>query len=90
MEAAAAARPVLSTRVGGVPEVVEDGVTGVLVEPDDVAALVGALCSLAATGELRQQLGQCAHAHARRYFGIERQVEATLDLWRSLTQAGGP
>lgn len=46
LEALAAGRPVIATRVGGVPEVVRDGVDGLLVEPDDPAALAEAIASL--------------------------------------------
>jgi glycosyltransferase involved in cell wall biosynthesis len=58
IEASACARPVVSTRVGGVPEVVRDGETGILVPPRDIAAAAGALESLARSPELRHRMGR--------------------------------
>ncbi|QTN36019.1 glycosyltransferase family 4 protein [Cognatishimia activa] len=62
MEAMAAARPVITTRIAGVPELVEDGVSGVLVPPGDVDALSGAISSVSQDVELQQKMGRAGRA----------------------------
>ena len=57
VEAACRARAVVGTRVGGIPDVVQDGETGVLVEPGDAQALAGALVRVLADRELAERLG---------------------------------
>lgn len=57
LEASARAVPVVSTRSGGIPEAVLDGETGILVEPEDQAAMASALSRLAASAELRASMG---------------------------------
>ena len=58
LEAMAAGRPVIASRIGGLPDMVVDGETGVLIPPDDPAALRTALERLLADRDLRDQLGQ--------------------------------
>ena len=66
LEAMAHARPVVATRVGGIPDLVEDGVTGLLVEPGDRAALRAALERLLADPELRRRMGREGRRRVRR------------------------
>jgi glycosyltransferase involved in cell wall biosynthesis len=81
MEAAAAGRPVVSTRVGGVPEIVEDGKTGLLVPPRDPSALAAAMGRLMAMSEQdRQAMGAGARALVMERFAPAR----ILDLWEDL------
>lgn len=61
-EAAAAGLPVIATRINAVPEIVEDGRTGILVEPGDSAALVRAMRTLIDSAELRRRMGAAALA----------------------------
>jgi glycosyltransferase involved in cell wall biosynthesis len=77
LEAMAAGLPVLSTRHGGIPETVRDGVEGILVEPRDVAALGDALALLAADGEARARLAAAAR---RRYEENFSPARLTADL----------
>jgi starch synthase len=58
LEAKAAGRPVVATRVGGVPEIVLDGETGVLVPPEDASALAAAMRRVLTDNALSQSLGQ--------------------------------
>ena len=67
VEAMAAGVPVVATDVGGIPEVVRDGETGLLVPPGDVAALTAALDRLTADRELRRRLGEAARDRAQQY-----------------------
>jgi glycosyltransferase involved in cell wall biosynthesis len=77
LEAMAHGRPVVATAVGGIPELVEDGVTGLLVEPGDVAGLRGALERLLADPVLRRRLGREARRRVRAC-AHEAVAEATL------------
>jgi glycosyltransferase involved in cell wall biosynthesis len=70
----------VTTAVGAIPEVVADGVNGVLVRPGDPGQLAAALQSLIADAELRNRLAAAAHARARE-FDIARWREALHDLW---------
>jgi glycosyltransferase involved in cell wall biosynthesis len=62
IEAFCRARPVVASRVGGIPDLVEDGVNGVLVEPGDVSALAEALVTVLADRDLAVRLGAGAEA----------------------------
>ncbi|MGI8631005.1 MAG: glycosyltransferase family 4 protein [Solirubrobacterales bacterium] len=68
LEAAAAGRPVVASRTGGLPEIVHDGKTGILVEPDDPAALADALVRIADDPGLGRKLGASAAADVRQRF----------------------
>lgn len=74
LEAMAAARPVAATRVGGTPEVVVDGGTGVLVEPRDAAALAQALLRLSADLNQAQAMGTAGRARVFERFTLDRMV----------------
>src|SRR5919106_5079651 len=74
IEALAAGVPVVATRVGGTPAVVDDGETGFLVEPEDVDALAERLAVLAREPELREQIGELGAARMRERYGVERMV----------------
>jgi glycosyltransferase involved in cell wall biosynthesis len=74
-EACAAGLPVVSTRVGGVPEVIEDGVTGLLVEPDDPGALAAAIRRLASDGALRRRMGDAGRARMKALYSWEHSLE---------------
>jgi glycosyltransferase involved in cell wall biosynthesis len=75
-------RPVVASRVGGVPELVEDGVSGLLVPPGDADALARALAQLAADHALRRRLGE---AGRKRFlagrFSVDSVAEATLEVY---------
>ena len=70
-EAMAAARPVVATRVGGVPEVVQHDVTGWLVAPRDADALADRLLSVLANPVARSRVGEAGRAHAERFLSLE-------------------
>src|SRR6185369_3181875 len=75
MEAAAAGRPCVATRVGGVPEIVDDGVTGLLVPPSDAPALARALTCLARDPALRADMGRAARERAEARFSLDAQID---------------
>ena len=72
LEAMAAGLPVIATAVGGLPEVVEDGATGLLIPPRDAAALARALTRLLADPAWAKTLGDQARLHVREHFSLER------------------
>jgi glycosyltransferase involved in cell wall biosynthesis len=90
-EASAAGIPVVASRIGGVPEVVEDGVTGTLTQPGDTAALSEAIAAYSKDAGLRGMHGEAGRARVEAMFSIERNVTDYLDLISSLdgpTEAG--
>ncbi|MDR0954018.1 MAG: glycosyltransferase [Rikenellaceae bacterium] len=74
-EAARAGLPVVATRVGGIPEVVEEGVTGFLVPPRDPVALAERILALADDPALARRMGQQGRARVEALFTAERMVE---------------
>ncbi|MDA7429909.1 glycosyltransferase family 4 protein [Primorskyibacter aestuariivivens] len=74
MEAMAAARPVVTTRIAGVPELVEDGVSGRLVPPGDVDALVEALREILSDADLRARLGAAGREKVCAEFDIGKEA----------------
>ena len=82
LEAMAAGLPVVASAVGGVPELVLDGETGILVGPRDTAALAGALARLVADSALRDRLGAAGRLRVEREFSLERFEREHLELYR--------
>jgi glycosyltransferase involved in cell wall biosynthesis len=89
IEALASGTPVVATRVGGVPDVVTDGVDGFLVEPGDPDAAADRLAELARDPELRARLGEAGSANARERYSVERLVDDVDRLYRELLAAKG-
>jgi glycosyltransferase involved in cell wall biosynthesis len=84
LDAMACARPVVGTRTGGIPEVVDDGVTGLLVEPKDARALAHAVTTLLKDASLRARMGAAGLARVRERFTLDRMVEGTLRVYRDV------
>jgi glycosyltransferase involved in cell wall biosynthesis len=89
IEALAAGRPVVATRVGGVPDVVEGGVDGFLAEPGDVDGLAERLERLARDPGLRAQMGRAGRERVLPRYAVGRLVDDVDALYRSLLSAGG-
>ena len=87
LEAMAAARPVIATRVGGVPDVVHDGETGVLVPAGDPDALAAALRAVHDAPERAQALGRAAQAYVRAEHH-ERRIIERLSAWYESLASG--
>ena len=83
LEALAAGRPVVATRVGGTPELVIDGKTGILVERSAPAELARAIAALLADDALRASLGAGARRHVTERVGADDSVERLLALYAS-------
>lgn len=80
MEAMATGLPVVSTRIGGIPEMVVENETGFLVQPEDAAALAGAIEKVINDHSLGQKLGQAGYERAQRLFSIEKNVRELCAL----------
>jgi glycosyltransferase involved in cell wall biosynthesis len=87
LEAMAAGLPVVASNVGGVPEVVIDDQTGLLVPPGNAAALASAIERLLESRELRIEFGGRGLERARTTFALDRFRTAHLDAYRALLEA---
>ena len=81
IEAMAMGLAVVSTRSGAIPELIEDGVSGVLVPPRDEVALADAMECLLGDGELRRRLGSAARHRAEERFDIEKNAARYAELF---------
>jgi glycosyltransferase involved in cell wall biosynthesis len=86
MEAMAAGVAVVATRVGGVPEIVQDGETGVLIPPDNLDALCEAVRDLLGNDEQRHRLGNAARQYAQAHFSHTNMVAELDVMYRDLVE----
>jgi glycosyltransferase involved in cell wall biosynthesis len=84
LEAMASGLPVVASQVGGIPETMVDGVTGLLVPPGDNAALAGAIERLLGDVTLRRQMGAAGREHARRHFAWPVLAEQVAGVYREV------
>ena len=89
LEYMAAGLPVIASRVGGNAELVQDGVTGILVPPEDSAALSAALLKLLSEPSLARRLAQAGHEFTVRNFSFERLVQEVDALYTELLSDKG-
>jgi len=90
MEGMAAGRPLVASTTGGTPEIVEDGVTGLLFAPGDSTALSTHVTALLIDEERRRQMGAAGRARVERLFTKDRHVDGMLDLYaRAISAARG-
>jgi len=82
IEAMLSELPIVTTRVGGVAELIEDGVTGFLVPPQNPKALAVALGKLVNDASLRLKMGHRGKKHVLRHFTLERMMAQTEDLYQ--------
>jgi glycosyltransferase involved in cell wall biosynthesis len=86
IEAMAAGRAVVATAVGGIPDLVVDGLTGDLVAPESEDSLARALVELAADGERRRSYEGAARARYRELYTVDRMVDGYAGLFQGLVQ----
>jgi len=85
IEASALRKPIVATRVGGIPEIVENGVSGILVEPNDSQALAKSVIFLLENRERAKEMSQAARRIAETKFRIEDHVKKIIGLYAELT-----
>ena len=83
MEAMAARLAVIATEVGGIPDLIEQGRSGLLVPPRDPQAIADALDNLIANPQLRQSLGDAARARIRDHFDIDTMIARTREIYHA-------
>ena len=88
MEAAACGVPAVATAVGGIPELIEDGVTGFLTTPGDSGGFADALKRLLRDPELAARMGVEARRRVEERFTLARQVDCLLALWTDMVGVG--
>jgi glycosyltransferase involved in cell wall biosynthesis len=84
LDAMACATPIVATRTGGIPEIVEEGVTGLLVPPRDAPALARAIVRLLTDESRRHTMGRAGVARVGERFTVERMVAETAAVYQRL------
>jgi glycosyltransferase involved in cell wall biosynthesis len=82
LDAMAARKPIVGTTAGGIPEVVVDGETGLLVPPRDHEAMASAIVTLLKDEGLRTRMGEAGRARAESLFTADRMVQETLKVYQ--------
>jgi glycosyltransferase involved in cell wall biosynthesis len=78
----ACGKPVVATEAGGIPEVIEDGLTGLLVPTRDPESMAAAIIRLLNDPDLRRQMGAAGILSVRERFSVERMVLDTLRVYQ--------
>jgi glycosyltransferase involved in cell wall biosynthesis len=86
-EAMACGVPIIGTRSGSLPEVVEEGKTGLLVPPNDPKALANAIETLSKDPRLRTAMADNCVERVKNHFTVQQAVSSTLDIYDSLNHS---
>ena len=89
LDAMAASRPIVATSAGGIPEIVEDGVTGLLVPPRDHTALAAAIVRALNDDAGRRRMAGAGFARVNERFTVDRMVEQTADVYKRIAAGIG-
>jgi len=81
LEAMAMGKPVISTKVGGIPEVVIDGITGILVPPENARDLGHAIMRLLNDAQLKKSLGREGRRRVERHFTLQAHVQRIEEIY---------
>jgi len=81
MEAMAMEIPCVATRITGIPELIEDGVDGLLVAPSDIAGMAAAIERLIASPELRESLGKAGRIRVQREYELAASAERLSEVF---------
>ena len=84
----ACARPIVATQAGGIPEIVADGVNGLLVPPRDAPALAQAIVGVLKDPDLRDRLGRAGFERVRARFTVDRMVAETASVYARVVGKG--
>lgn len=86
LEAMASGKPVVATKVGGVPEIVLDGETGILVPSKNPDALAQAILKLLMNPALAKEMGRAGRRRVKKYFTIDRMVKGTEKVYNNFVK----
>ncbi len=89
LEAMASSKAVVAPSIDGIPDAVEDGVTGRLVPPRDAGAVAEAIMGLLGNPALRRRMGEAGRRRVEREFTVERMVDRTEELYQSVLRQKG-
>jgi L-malate glycosyltransferase len=84
LDAMACSRPIVATRAGGIPEIVEDGINGLLVPPRDARALADAILRALGDDDMRARIGAAGYARVTERFTVERMVAGTAAVYQRI------
>jgi glycosyltransferase involved in cell wall biosynthesis len=84
LEAMASGKPVIGSAIGGIPEQIDDGKTGLLFEAGNVSALRQKMTILARDPDLRKKMGQAARRELEREFSLQKHCQQLVEIYRSL------
>ena len=87
LEAMAYGKPVVASRIGGIPELVVDGETGVLFEPGDADELRNHINRLMNDPSLRSRMGVAGRSRAEKQFSVDKHNANLLETYRTLVHA---
>jgi glycosyltransferase involved in cell wall biosynthesis len=90
IEAAACGVPAVATRVGGIPELIEHGVTGLLTSPGDASALASALAQMLKNPRRAAEIGRAARDRAVEKFSLTLQVDRLIAMWQGVLEKSSP
>ena len=88
LDAMACSRAIVATTAGGIPEIVEDGVNGLLVAPRDAAAMARAIVALLGDEPRRRAMGEAGYARLGERFTVDRMVEQTASVYARVAGRG--
>jgi glycosyltransferase involved in cell wall biosynthesis len=86
LEAMACGKPVIASRIGGIPEQVVHDRTGVLFEPGNAAELTAAIRSLMANPRRREEMGRAARDRVEACFSLDRHGEGLMELYKEVVR----
>lgn len=86
LEAMAASRPVVATRVGGIPQVIQDGYNGLLISPDDPAGLAKAILALTEDSTLRESVAREGYRTVEKRFSSTAVAQRIIELYDALLE----
>ena len=87
IEAMAAGKPVIATMAGGAPEIVQDGITGILVPPRDPQAIARAALHILQDDKIRQKMSRAGQRRVQKHFSLDRNIRETQAVYERLRKA---
>lgn len=81
LEAMVVEKPVVAFGVGGIPEVIKDGITGILAEPQNASSLAAGIMRLVKDPGLRQKMGKAGREQVRQFFDINKEIGKVMELY---------